>query len=233
VGTVGPMALARFQALCIDAIDPEKMARFWAPALGLPVAEEVPTGFKISGERPEQTVWVNTVPEEKTVKHRVHFDLHGAGVDDYPGATPLSEEGQFPWRVMADPEGGEFCVFVRDPVSDQKLYEVVVDSADPAAQAAWWHDVLGGRLQHSENPEEAWSWLEDVPGMPFECLVFSSVPEVKLAKNRIHLDIEVPDPRSVEQLIALGAGLLRPPDDDIKWSILVDPEGNEFCVFVS
>jgi hypothetical protein len=227
------MALARFKALCIDANDPEKLARFWAPALGLPVAEPVPTGFKISGTAPEQTVWVNQVPEEKTVKHRVHFDLHGSGIDDYPGAKPQSDEGEFRWRVMEDPEGGEFCVFVRDEVPEQKLYEVVVDSADPKAQARWWHDVLGGRLQHNENPEEAWSWLEDVPGMPFECLVFSAVPEVKLAKNRIHWDVTVSDQKGVDQLVALGAGLLRPPDDEIDWTIMVDPEGNEFCVFVS
>lgn len=192
MGTVGTMSIARFKALCIDAIDAEKMARFWAPALGLPDTEAVPTGFKISGKTPEQTVWVNTVSEEKTVKHRVHFDLHGSGVEDYPDATPLSAEGEFPWRVMADPEDGEFCLFVRDTVPEQRLYEVVVDSADPAAQAGWWHDVLGGRLQHHEsheNPAESWSWLEDVPGMPFECLVFGLVPEVKLAKNRIHWDI--------------------------------------------
>lgn len=232
MGTVGLMALARFKALCIDAIDPERMAQFWAPALGLPETEAVPSGFKICGSTPEQTVWVNRVTEEKTVKHRVHFDLHGAGVDDYPGATPISAEGQFPWRVMQDPEGGEFCLFVRDPVPDQLLYEVVVDSVDPAAQAAWWHDVLGGRLQHNDTPGEDWSWLEEVPGMPFECLVFSSVPEVKLAKNRIHWDVDVPDQGTVEKLIALGAGLLRPPDDEIGWHILLDPEGNEFCAFL-
>lgn len=221
MGTVRHMALARFKALCIDANDPEKMARFWAPALGLPVAEPVPTGFKITGTRPEQTVWVNAVPEEKTVKQRVHFDLHGSGIDDYPGAKPLSDEGEFRWRVMEDPEGGEFCVFVRDQVPEQKLYEVVVDSADHKAQARWWHDVLGGRLDHSD---EGWSWIEHVPGMPFECLVFATVPEPKTVKNRLHWDVY----GDVQAFLDRGATKLW---EMPRWTVLADPEGNEFCVF--
>jgi hypothetical protein len=232
-GTVGLVALARFRHLVIDAVDPERMGRFWAPALGLPVAEAVPTGFKLSGESPEQTVWVDRVPEAKTVKNRVHLDLHCVRVDDYPGASPLSAEGEFPWRVMADPEGGEFCLFVREEVPDYHLYEVVVDSADHEAQARWWHGVLGGRLQHNENPEDAWSWLEDVPGMPFECIVFGLVPEPKTVKNRVHWDITVTDEEAVDALVARGATVLRRPDDEISWTVMADPEGNEFCVLAN
>ena len=69
--------------------------------------------------------------------------------------------------------------------------------------------------------------------MPFECLVFGTVPEPKTVKNRIHWDITVPDQKTVDQLIALGAGLLPPPEDNPGWQVLVDPEGNEFCVFVA
>ena len=222
------MALARFRALVIDAVDPERMGRFWAPALGLE-AEPVPSGFKLSGPTPEHTVWVDRVPEDKTVKNRVHLDVHGAGVDDYPDATPLSAEGRFPWRVMADPEGGEFCLFVREQVPDYRVYEVVMDTTDSEAQARWWHGVLGGRLGHSE---EGWSWLEDVPGMPFESLVFSPVPEPKTVKNRVHWDVKVPDQAAVDALEAHGATVLRRPDDEISWTVMADPEGNEFCVLV-
>ena len=56
--------------------------------------------------------------------------------------------------------------------------------------------------------------------------------EVKMAKNRIHWDLKVVRQGDIDQLIALGAGLLRPPDDEIGWTVMVDPEGNEFCVFV-
>jgi predicted enzyme related to lactoylglutathione lyase len=226
VGTVVLMALARFRALVIDAVDPELMARFWAPALGL-TAEAVPSGFKLSGETPEHTVWLDRVPEAKTVKNRIHLDVHGAGVDDYPGATPLSAEGEFRWRVMADPEGGEFCVFVREQVPDYRVYEVVVDCADGEAQARWWHGVLGGRLEHSDKGE---FWVEHVPGMPFECVVFDRVPEPKTVKNRVHWDVKVDDETAVDDLVAHGATVLRRPDDEISWTVLADPEGNEFCV---
>lgn len=56
---------------------------------------------------------------------------------------------------------------------------------------------------------------------------FTSVPEPKTAKNRVHWDVI----GSTEELIARGATLLRRRDEEIRWDVLADPEGNEFCVF--
>src|SRR5919112_702405 len=47
------------------------------------------------------------------------------------------------WHVCADPEGNEFCVFAPRDDKPRGLYELVVDTAVPAAQAAWWAGVLG------------------------------------------------------------------------------------------
>jgi len=47
-------------------------------------------------------------------------------------------------------------------------------------------------------------------------------------KNRSHWDVAVDD---VEVLIDRGATVLRRPDDEIRWTILADPDGNEFCAF--
>ena len=55
----------------------------------------------------------------------------------------------------------------------------------------------------------------------------NEVPEPKTLKNRMHLDV-VGD---VRELLDLGATLVRAQDADIDWTILADPEGNEFCVF--
>ena len=66
-----------------------------------------------------------------------------------------------------------------------------------------------------------------VPMVPFESLVFATVPEPRTVKNRIHWDVET---RDVTALLDRGATLLRGPDDEIDWSVLADPEGNEFCV---
>jgi hypothetical protein len=48
----------------------------------------------------------------------------------------------------------------------------------------------------------------------------------------VHWDVTLVD-ADVEGLIAAGAVLLRPPDDEIEWSVMADPEGNEFCAFGS
>ncbi|MQY11786.1 hypothetical protein SRB5_19050 [Streptomyces sp. RB5] len=53
------------------------------------------------------------------------------------------------------------------------------------------------------------------------------VPEPKTVKNRMHIDVN----GDTEELVALGATVVRRQDDEIEWDILVDPEGNEFCVF--
>ncbi len=59
------------------------------------------------------------VPERRTVKHRVHLDVYTAAIADLEalGATVLTpaEESGLGWTVMADPEGGEFCAFLREP----------------------------------------------------------------------------------------------------------------------
>jgi hypothetical protein len=127
---------------------------------------------------------------------------------------------------MRDPEGAELCVFVREEVPDYRLYEIGVDSARPSSIAEWWAQVLGARLGHDQS---GFSYLESIPGAPFESLVFAPVPEPKTVKNRIHWDVT----GSVEELLARGARLLRSPDDDVYWTVLADPEGNEFCVFTS
>jgi hypothetical protein len=222
-------ALARFKDLCIDAVDPRLMADFWARTLGLRPDGDAGDGVRLVGDLPEQTVWVNRVAEPRSVKQRVHLDVHAA-TDVLPGTTPLSGPGDFGWRVLADPEGGELCAFVRDEVPAYRLYELGVDAADPERIARWWAEVLGAGF--GSNPEEGWCWLEDVPGLPFEGIVFAPVPEPKTVKNRIHWDVTVADPAAVEALVGRGATVLRRPDDEISWTVLADPEGKEFCAFV-
>ena len=63
---------------------------------------------------------------------------------------------------------------------------------------------------------------------PGPTLFFQEVPEKKSSKNRIHLDLEVADrPAAVERLTASGATVIRHYDT---WSVLADPETNEFCL---
>jgi hypothetical protein len=219
------MPIATYRDLCIDAVDDAAIQLFWADTLGLePVPGDGGT-LDLVGPTSQHRVWINRVPEPVTVKQRVHIDVHAGSVDEVfaRGATPVDLD-TFRWKVLKDPEGGELCVFVRDEVPAYKLYELAVDSVDPPSITTWWAEVLGATAQHSD--EQDWWWIEDAPGMPFEALVFAPVPEPKTVKNRIHWDIETTD---VEGLLDRGASLVRGPDDDIDWYVLVDPEGNEFC----
>ena len=221
------VAAGRFRVkdLCLDAVRPNVAAAFWGRALGLR-AEARGNGFVLLDDVTTHTLWVNAVPEPVTVKQRVHVDVHVADVADLValGAGVLGEEEH--WTVLRDPEGGELCAFVRPPAElpPYRLYEVVVDAADPERIAGWWAERLGLPVQR--DPAGTFCWLEDPSTLPW-VLVFQAVPEPKQVKNRVHWDVwgRAEDARSA------GARLLRPADSEIRWDVLADPEGNEFCVF--
>ncbi len=220
--------IATWKDLCIDAVDPLVLGPFWAEVLDLRLEQRDDGMVLLTGPTSQSTIWMNQVPEPVRVKQRVHLDVHVADVQDVLdlGATPLDLDS-FRWQVVRDPEGGEFCVFARDEVPSRRLYEVVVDCADPAPLARWWAEVIGGRWDHDE--EHGWAGIEDVPGAPFDYLVFVPVAERKSVKNRIHWDIDVLD---LELLTDHGATVRRARHGDIRWTVMQDPQGNEFCAFV-
>jgi hypothetical protein len=237
------MALVSFKDLCIDANDPVAVGKFWASALGLRYEVLDDGDIVLSGPDKAQTIWINTVPEAKTVKHRVHLDVNGRSVEEYEsmGARVIPGWGPFAWTVMADPEGGEFCLFERHhPLAPRhseiqphwddayRLYELCVDAAHGSEIASWWADVFGAPLRDSDRD---FYWVEDIDGCPFDSIVFIDVPEPKTVKNRIHWDVKLVGGATVDDLVEKGATILRPQDEEIDWTIMADPEGNEFCVF--
>jgi hypothetical protein len=225
------MVTATYKDLCIDAVDAQRMGRFWAGALKLDLALLDDGDAKLTGPTPQHTVWINGVPEPLAVKQRVHLDVWADSYDDVEalGATMVDAES-FPWAVMRDPEGGELCVFRTRPEGHPGLMEVVVDTRDVESAKAistWWADVLGGKAM--DAADHGFSYVEEVPEAPFESLVFVPVPEPKTVKNRIHLDVSTPD---LDALLDKGATVLRPQDEEIGWTVMADPDGNEFCAFL-
>ena len=109
------------------------------------------------------------------------------------------------------------------------------DAVDAYAQSVFWSQVLDF-MEDPDDPNE--------PGHE-ECLIMSrdrsqlllfiTVPDGKLVKNRVHLDLRPADrtrEQETERLLALGASQLadhRRPDGS-GWITLADPEGNEFCI---
>lgn len=221
------MTGARFMKVCLDANDTAAVGSFWAAALGLawrpaPHGE----GGVYLGER--CLVWVNRVPEPKTVKHRIHLDIYTRAIAHLEalGSTLVRPEGdERVWTVMTDPEGGEYCAFLRDDLPQRRLHGIVVDCADPERQARWWGEVFGVEAVATRHGYT----LENVPDMPILTMDFGSVPERKAVKNRLHWDVAV---RDVQPLLGAGATMRTPHHDAAEWDVLADPEGNEFCAFV-
>ena len=102
-----------------------------------------------------------------------------------------------------------------------------VDAKDPVSLGRWWQQALGWVVV-DEGPEvfEIRPAPDQLPG-----LLFVPVPEAKAVKNRLHLDFR-PDDRDVEvdRLLALGAERVDIGQGEQPWVVLIDPEGNEFCV---
>ncbi|MDQ3455141.1 MAG: VOC family protein [Actinomycetota bacterium] len=127
-----------------------------------------------------------------------------------------------------------------------RWYTVVVDCRDVAAQAGWWAEVLGWQKVYEADDE-----VVLVPGylteemareMPWERtppgLVFVPVSEGKTVKNRLHIDLapHTSDDRDAEIDRLLEIGAIRVEVEqapDVSWTVLADPEGNEFCVLSS
>jgi hypothetical protein len=126
-----------------------------------------------------------------------------------------------------------------------RLTEIVVDSHDPAVQAAFWAAALGYQVVRTEEgqveiapweaePRDLAEQVRQAPVVP--ALVFVTVPEGKTAKNRLHLDVRpvgCSHEAEVQRLMALGARRADVGQGTLPWAVLADPEGNEFCVLGS
>jgi Glyoxalase-like domain len=147
--------------------------------------------------------------------------------------------------------------------------QVTFDAHDPRALSSFWRDVLGYvhpappgvELPDGADPLAAWDEFLERAGVPEDQrttrsavedpdgngprLFFQQVPEGKVAKNRVHLDVRAApglmgDERMAaleaecDRLVALGATRVRRFEPDALMSdgfiVMADPEGNEFCL---
>ena len=121
------------------------------------------------------------------------------------------------------------------------IASVTFDCTDALVVGRFWSAALGRPLDPGASSDYAaigfaghrdtagWARLE--PGDDPTWL-FVTVPEPKTAKNRIHLDVAAPDPGAeVARLVELGATRVADTDEyGYTWTVMTDPEGNEFCV---
>ena len=105
-----------------------------------------------------------------------------------------------------------------------------VDCRDPRLLADFWSVALGYRLDDADEESASIVPAEGASGW---ALLFFVVPEGKSVKNRLHLDLSPPATMAaeVERLVAAGATVQGRVDEGGSfWTVMLDPEGNEFCV---
>ena len=113
-----------------------------------------------------------------------------------------------------------------------RLGEIVIDCADHETVVPFWLAAMGDYARVDVNEQYVGiSPVERGVGRP--AILFQKVPELKTVKNRVHLDLRGETMAGeVERLRALGATFIaeRSLGEGVRWTVLADPEGNEFCV---
>ncbi len=231
-------------ALCFDASDPRRLARFWAGVLAWEMIDDrhddsvalLPsddTGFQIR---------FLSSQEKKAGQNRMHFDLTSTSLEDQQQTVARSlglgarhiDIGQRPEEghvVLADPEGNEFCVI--EPGSNflADCGFIGALACDGSQEVGYfWSEALGWPLVWDQDQETA---IRSPHGGPK--ITWGGPPvEPKVAKNRLHFDLAPPahgeQQAEVDRLISLGATRNDIGQGDMEWVVLADPDDNEFCV---
>jgi predicted enzyme related to lactoylglutathione lyase len=224
-------------ALCFDADDPPRLARFWAGILGWETAEDgvtlLPTddtGFRLR---------FLPTGEPKVRQNRMHFDLTSTSLENQQQTVAKALElgarhidvGQRPEEghvVLADPEGNEFCVIEPGNKFLADCGFVGALACDGSQQVGYfWSAALGWPLVWDQDQETA---IRSAHGGPK--ITWGGPPLTpKTGKNRLHFDLAPPaggdQQAEVDRLVTLGATQIGTAKDDIE---MADPDGNEFCV---
>ncbi len=175
-----------------------------------------------------------------------------------PQPLAFKQESNNPYQMCPrplTPPSAPLCEYR----STTNAFQITFDVSDPMHLAKFWAIALGYVVQPPPAGYETWDDFADEIAMPVETrgdlaaiidpeevrprVLFQRVPEAKATKNRVHLDINIAEGRAnnvsqaaaieahVELLIASGATKIKEFDDmSGRWTVMWDPEGNEFCV---
>jgi len=113
-----------------------------------------------------------------------------------------------------------------------RIRDLCIDANDPHLVGAFWGAVLGRDPQDDGPGDGATSDVLLAAGADGGPRIFvNGVPEPKTGKTRLHLDVTLEPGQEISDLLALGATVVAAPDE-VRWWVLADPEGNEFCAFL-
>lgn len=236
----------RLACVVFDTDRPRVVADFWAELLGWSVTVDRPDEVDVAAPDPDGCDLALTFLPAAGAKHgknRIHLDLASRSLDHQRvqvdralalGARRIDiGQGSVPWAVLADPEGNEFCVLEprEEYVDTGAVAAIVVDTRDPVRLAEFWSAASGWPMAHGG---ERVAGLRSATGLG-SWLEFVRTPEVKSARNRLHLDLAsfpADDPAAeVARLCGAGATRIEPAEmGGAPGLVLADPETNEFCL---
>ncbi len=230
-------------ALSMDAIDPLRLARFWAGVLGWEMEDHAEkrvellpnddTGFRIEFFQTH---------DPKVGQNQMHFDLTSRSLEDQQETVERSlrlgarhihigQSPQDPHVVLADPEGNEFCVIEPGNSFLADCGFIGALACDGSQQVGYfWSEALGWPLVWDQEQETA---IRSPSGGPK--ITWGGPPLApKTGKYRLHFDLAPPaggdQLAEVERLVSLGATRIDIGQGEVNWVVMADPDGHEFCV---
>jgi predicted enzyme related to lactoylglutathione lyase len=234
---------SRLHALCFDANDPARLARFWAGVLGWEMAGDPQDGIALLPSD-DTGFRIRFLPAEepKTGRNRMHFDLTSTSLEDQQQTVSRSLEfggrhidiGQGPDAahvVLADPEGNEFDVIEPGNNFLADCGFIGALSCDGSqAVGYFWSEALRWPLVWDQDQETA---IRSPRGGPK--ITWGGPPvNPKSGKNRLHFDLaplaDGNQHAEVDRLVSLGATRIDIGQGEVNWVVMADPDGNEFCV---
>jgi predicted enzyme related to lactoylglutathione lyase len=223
-------------ALSVLALDPHRVARFWAGLLGRTPA---PGDGTVLLPHDDTGFALRFVPTEvpKTGQNRAHPDLTSTSLADQRGTVQraldlggrhvdVGQRGDEGHVVLGDPEGNEFCVI--EPgnrfLAGCGFFGALACDGSQAV-GYFWSEALGWPLVWDQDEETA---IRSPHGGPK--ITWGGPPlDPKPGRNRLRFDlapVDADQAAEVERLVALGATRLGPADGGRVE--LADPDGNEF-----
>jgi len=234
---------SHFVALCFDANDPLRLARFWAGLLcwemadaaedGIALLPSDDTGFKI-----------RFLPTDKLKvgQNRIHFDLTSTSLEDQQQTVAralrlgarhmdIGQRGDEGHVVLADPEVNEFCVIEPGNSFLADCGFIGAVNCDGSQEVGYfWSEALEWPLVWDRDQETA---IQSPSGG--SKITWSGPPLMpRTGKDRLRFDIAPPvdgdQQTEVDRLVSLGAARIEIGQGEVSWVAMADPDGHEFRV---